>query len=579
MRPYMLLTRSFFAQLFASESATSEMQYRQALIGVFAFLILPGLFLPLQMNAAFDFAVIRYADRPPGFPGLLDPLIRLFATIFIAYSIVTIGFISAFAWDALGFDRRDAMVLGPLPLRGRVVVGAKLTALAALLLGTAFSISLMTAVPFAMIASNYSGTAAVARHALAHLIATMSAATCVFCGLVTIRAALGLIGQERKAIASLLQFGVVGALLSFIVLLPYALRVVPGRRRGAAVYMMTLPSWNPTDVFLGLYETARGSPAAGFRADAAVAGIATIAAIAAAVISTVLGYRVQMQRALTPAAAPGRESSARLQRLLARAIAGPHQIARAMADFIVTTIARNRPQQVPVVMNGAIGLAIAVAGLSRAAGTRPSGNGLRTAVLWIPLLGAYWTAIGLRASYFVPSELPSAWTFRANGPDNPRARWSATRAASIAVLIPPALFLVALLMPLTGWRIAAAHAAVAGAVAVLLGEWIALTIDFIPFTRAYQSGHAKLKSRWPLYMLGMWIVAFLPARFELRSAGAPLPLLTLAAFVLAVAAVFEVCGRWRTGEDATDGWDELTDDGDNVTVLGIATAERSVVGA
>src|SRR5258706_8872230 len=104
---------------------------------------------------------IRYACRRPGFPGLLEPLIHLFATLFIAYSIVTIGFIGAFTWDALGFDRRDAMVLGPLQMRGSVVVRAKLTALALLMLGTAASVSLMTAIPFAMIASNYSCAAAI----------------------------------------------------------------------------------------------------------------------------------------------------------------------------------------------------------------------------------------------------------------------------------------------------------------------------------------------------------------------------------------------------------------------------------
>ena len=117
----------------------------------------------------------------------------------------------------------------------------------------------MTAIPFAMIASNYSGGVAVGRHALAHMIATMSAACCVFCALVTLRGLLGMIGQERKAIASLLQFAVVSALLCFIVLLPSAMRVVPGRRRAAAVYL-ALPDWNPTTMFLGLYQSVPAGP-------------------------------------------------------------------------------------------------------------------------------------------------------------------------------------------------------------------------------------------------------------------------------------------------------------------------------
>ena len=572
-----VLFRAFFAQLFASESVSSELQLRQALIGVLALLVTPGFLLPTQMDPAFEAAVIRYASRPPGFPGLLDPLIRMFATICIAYSIVTIGFIAAYAWDALGFDRRDAMVLGPLPLRGSAVVCAKLAALGVLLLATTASISLMTAIPFAMIASNYSGAAAVGRHAFAHMVATMSAATTVFCVLVTVRAALGMIGQERKALASLIQFAVVSALLCFVVLLPSAMHVVPARRRDAAVHLMALPSWNPLDLFLGLYETARGTADAGYRVDAIAAAAVTLVALAAAVGATIAGYRLQLQRALTPAAAPGFEGGARLQRAIARLIAGSNQVARATADFIVTTIGRNRAQQIPIAVNAAIGFTLVVAGLSRGAGDPRVVSGPRTAILWIPLVAAYWTAIGLRASFFVPSELPAAWSIRANGPDDPGAYWSAIRAAAIAIIVPPALLIAGLLVPLLGWRVAAPYAAVVCAMGTLLAEGAALTIDFIPFTCPYQPGHARLKSRWPLYLFGLWAFAFWPARFALQAGGAAGPLLVLAAIVAAAAAIVELAGR-RTAARRLAIADEQDDITEGLTVLGIATASRSAVG-
>lgn len=575
---YELLCRTFFAQLFSSETVTSDLQLRQALIAVLAFLVTPGLLLPFQMDPAFEGAVIRYASRPPGFPGLLEPLIHLFATLFIAYAIVTIGFIGAFTWDGLGFDRRDAMVLGPLPMRGSVVIRAKLTALALLMLATAASVSVMTAIPFAMIASNYSGAAAIGRHAVAHLAATISAATCVFCALVTLRATLGLFGQERKAIASLLQFAVVSALLCFVVLLPSAMHVVPARRRASAVQVMTLPSWNPLDMFLGMFETIRGTSDPGFRADAMLATIVTVVAVAAAVGSTIVGYRRQLQRALTPPASPGFDSQARAQRRIARALAGTHRVARALADFIVTTLARNRAQQTPIAINAAIGLAIIVAALSRPAGGATPVTGLRTAILWIPLVCAYWIAIGLRASFFVPGELPSAWAIRVNGPDDPRACWSAVRAAAVAVILPLALLAELLIVPAVGWRVGTAYAAVVCAFAVLIAEWVALTIDFIPFTRPYKPGHAKLKSRWPLYLIGVWLFAFWPARFALAAGGRPGPLLTLATITMTLVALFEVAGRRAASRRAAEEW-ETGDETDGFTVLGIGVAAHSAVGA
>jgi hypothetical protein len=163
---------------------------------------------------------------------------------------VTIGVIAAFAWDSLSFTRLDAMVLGPLPLRGRTVIAAKLTAMALFLLAAAAAINIMTAVPFAMIASGHKAVASAGRHMVAHMVATMCAATFVFCAFVTLRAIFGLVSGGRAAIASLVQFGLVSALLCFIVFVPTAVQVVPVARVGRrvvqfAVRQQPIPAWSP----------------------------------------------------------------------------------------------------------------------------------------------------------------------------------------------------------------------------------------------------------------------------------------------------------------------------------------------
>src|SRR5262245_41674586 len=199
---FFVLTREFFGQFFASESATSDHDLRRAIIGVLAFLLTPAFFVPLQLARFFEFAAIRYATRPPGFPGLLEPLIRIVATLFVAYSTVSVGIIAALAWDRLVFDSRDARVLGPLPVKGSVIVGAKLAALASLLLLTAVAVSSITAVPLAIFASGFSGVVATARHLAAHVIATTAAAMFVFCVLVTVRALLSTLGHGSVTFAS-----------------------------------------------------------------------------------------------------------------------------------------------------------------------------------------------------------------------------------------------------------------------------------------------------------------------------------------------------------------------------------------
>jgi hypothetical protein len=547
---YRTLVREFFGQFFASETVTSDHALRTAIIGVVAFLITPGFLLPIQLAGPFEFAAIR-------FPALLEPMIRLLATLFITYSIVSMGVVAAYTWDVLGFDRRDAMVLGPLPISGAAIVSAKLSALAILLLSGAALLNIMTAVPFAMVASNHTGMVASMRHFVAHMVTTMAAATAVFCLLVTLRTLVGMIGSRREAITSLVQFVLVSAVLCFIVVAPTALQIArgPGRRGTLRAVMVPIPAWSPTTWFLGLYETIRGSSGSELWPNA-----------------TIAGYRRQTQLALAPSASAASQSSARLRRALARLIAGRDRIARATADFVVTTIARNRAPQAPIAINTAIGLAMVVAALARGGGVQALMHP-RTIVLWIPLALAYWAAIGLRASFFVPSELPAAWMFQANAPGRSRAYWSAVRASLVALLVPPVAAIALALGPLVSWRVAVWHGLFVTAIVILLAEMIALTIDYVPFTRAYPPGHAKLKSRWPIYFFGLFVFAVFPVRFELRRLADPAAMLQTIGWIAAAIAALELYGRRRALTWSVMAPEEEISDGlSSMTVLSIATA-------
>lgn len=450
------------------------------------------------------------------------------------------------------------------------VIAAKLAALAALLLSGAAVINMLTAVTFAMVASNHSGSFAVARHFAAHIAATMCAATFVFCVLVTVRALLGLFRGGQAALASLIQFALVAALLCFIVLTPAALDVRRGRRGAATVHMQEIPAWSPTNWFLGLYETLRGSNVQEFGPGAVMAIEVTLVSIAVAILATVLSYRRQMQLALTPSAATGSHIAIRMQCALARALAGRDRVAQATADFVLRTILRSRLQQAPIAVNTAIGVAIAAAGLSQAGGDLAALMRPRTIVLWIPMLLGYWMTIGVRASFFVPSELPASWTFRSNGPAASRGYWSGTRAAMIAFVVPPVALLAAgLTAPLLGWRVAAWHVAFVVLIQLALIELVTMTLGCIPFTQPYRPGHAKLKTLWPIYVLGMFVFARWPVRFELGALGGnEIPLVARAA---AVVIALHVAARRRGATWSVEPGEELAGDVGDIAVLDIGS--------
>ena len=87
---------------------------------------------------------------------------------------------------------------------------------------------------------------------------------------------------------------------------------------------------------------------------------------------------------------------------------------------------------------------------------------------------------------------------------------------------------------------------------------VVLTIDFVPFTRPYEPGHAKLKTRWPLYAIASALTAY------------ALPHLPLWALV-STAVVLYVAGDYRSRRWTTEPSDDLFDDS-TITVLDLVGA-------
>lgn len=565
---FRLLFREFFAQFFRTESSVSDHQLRQAMIGVAAFLISPGILIPFQLDWTFEFAAIR-------FPAMLDPLTKLLATIFLTYSMVVIGVIAAFEWDALTFDRRDAMVLGPLPVAPGMVIAAKLAALGTLLLVGAAGINILTAFPFSMVAGAHQPMAVVARLFAAQVVSTMSASTFIFCALVSARALISVLGRGRIAVGTLLQIALISGLLCFIIFMPTSLRVEfvhvrHGPVRPVGVQMMPVPPWSPTNWFVALYDWLRGAGQPGLAHKALVAPAVTLVALASAVVLMMLGYRHQLRLALAPASSSGAVAGARLPRRIARLMAGRDAGARAAADFIVATLARSRAQQAPIAINAAIAIVMIALDLSRARGDVAEALHAASLASPIPLLLAYWISVGMRASFFVPSELPSAWVFRVS----PRA-FSASHAAirgAMSSLVAPFSAVLAFGMSVrAGVTAAAWHAVVVCLACIVLTELVALSVPFIPFTQPYRPGHAKLKTRWPLYLIGAYVFSYALVRIERACWSGAASFASLLIALVALAVVLDFAGRLRTRRPSSEPIEELAYYDGRIAVLDLGS--------
>lgn len=551
-----VLWRTFLAQFFASESVTSDIQMRRTIIWVLAFLLTPCLYLMAAILPTYE--IVRLVAAARNAPEMIENILAKLAAIFVGYSMVTVGMITVFVWDALVFDKRDAMVIGPLPLRGLTVIAAKLAALATFMLGASLAINLTAGLPYAFVTGGNDGLSAMLRHLAGHLSGTMGGAIFVFAAIVALRGLILLAGGARFAapIGSMLQFLFVSAVF-------FAVEGLPTFRDSRA------GEWIPVNWYFGLFERLRGSTKPELIVLSQRAMIALPIAMCCAAVVTFAGYRRQMRAALAPPASAGALGTARMRRALARALVGHDGVARATADFILTTIARNRQQQAPIAISAAIAVVIVNMAIERRYAGIESLMVPRPVVLWIPIVVGYWMAIGLRASFFVPSELSAAWSFAANAPENQRSYWAGVRASMIAFVIGPALLINAVvLVPLLGWRIAAWHAPVVCALLIVTIEIICLTINGIPFTRAYPPGHAKLRTRWPLYLIGMYAVGYWPTRLEVQLLDSPIRMMSMIGCVIAAIAMLEIAGR-RAGMAWSVQPEESVEDPDAATVLNI----------
>jgi len=548
--PFNILWRVFVEQFAANESATSDIQMRRAIIGVITFLVTPGVFLIGNTISKYELTLLIARHR--NMPELLETYHAQMAVLFVAYSMISTGLLTVFIWDTLVFDKRDAMVLGPLPLRGRTIVGAKLAALATFLVGTALAVNVTSGLPFAFVTGGPEGH--ILRHLAGHWAGTIGGAVFVFCTLVVVRGLLVVLVSAHAAATagSLLQFLFLSAVLCFM--------MVP-----TATGQVTPPiSW-----FAALFEVIRGStlPTIGPLAQNAL--VVLPLSMAGAIVVTFAGYWKQMRAALAPSARVA--STALIRRRLAALITGHDRVARATSDFVLTTLARSRVQQAPIAIAAALGVAIVSIALVTREGGLAELRAPRTVVLWMPIVLGYWVIVGLRASFVLPTELKAAWAFRVHSRLPSASYWAGVRAAMVAFAIGPALLVNALVvLPLLGWQVAAIHGLVVCLAVAITAQFASLLVEGVPFTRAYPPGHAKLKTRWQYYLLGMWAIAYLPVRMEMQVLNDPWGISVLLAKGVVVLGVLEFAGRYRARKWTLPPESELDDaDPESLTFLNL----------
>ena len=370
-------------------------------------------------------------------------------------------------------DERDFRILGPLPIRRRVVFGAKLAALV-LFVGGFIVLTDLSLLPLFLLTTRnpWSEHVFVVRM-VAWLVS--SAAASAF-AILAVTAGAGLLGLLRSS--AWLQGVTIAAkslaLGALVLSMPLVVRLSDQGGvlvDGSSWFLLVPPAW-----FVGLERVLMGSQDPAFLRLAAV-GLAALAGAAVTVGALYTMLFRHFERLVLRPPGPAPAGPARTVRV--RQVASPAYLAVRL--FTVATLRRGALHQGVLVGLAACGFGLAVNELM--------GDGWAAAALWTPFALMFACGIGIRSSLVLPMEHRANWIFRITEDDATRADElrAMNDVATVCVAVPAAAVSLPALWAAMGPRSVIA-AAVVGIVGLLFVHVVLLDWRRIPFTCSYLPG-------------------------------------------------------------------------------------------
>ena len=139
----------------------------------------------------------------------------------IATTMLAVGLFAVMSWDSTFPNRRDVLVLSPLPIRARTLLSAKVAAVATALGITVLSLNVFTGIIAPVASASAIGVVPLARSFAAYWIATFAAGAFIFCGVLTVQGLAQLLPRQQfLRVSSFLQMAFFVLLLTVYFLQP-----------------------------------------------------------------------------------------------------------------------------------------------------------------------------------------------------------------------------------------------------------------------------------------------------------------------------------------------------------------------
>jgi hypothetical protein len=466
--------------------------------------------------------------------------------------MLIVGLFSVLTWDAAYPERRDVLVLGPLPVRTRTIFFAKAFALA-----IALSLTVITfngfpglLLPFALAPHTATildllFTLDFYRPLIAYWSTMLAAGTFVFCCVLIVQGiAMQLPRRVFLQLSPALQIAAFCVFVGGYFLQPS----LASSEALAAPENRWLLSWLPSYWFLGLFQELNGSlsghaqPTLVALGNRAWFGLGSV--VFTSCVTFVLSYVRSLRKIVEhPDIVVGFRRLNWLPRL-------GNSTETAVAQFSIRTVFRSRQHRVFLSFYGGLAFAVVILFMKTPVVNQLSGASSLWHKVTLPSLASsivvtcFWI-LGIRAVFAIPLELRANWIFRITQLRVPSAYLAASRRAMYVLgAVPVWLVSAPLFLFLWPWRAALEHVGVIVLLGIILTELAASSFYKIPFTCSYLPGKSNLHITFVLcLMLGMDAI-YMSARFEFQSLPRPSTYLRLMTILCAAAAV-AWWRRWR----------------------------------
>jgi hypothetical protein len=438
----------------------------------------------------------------------------------IATTMVVIGLFSVLNWDSIFPDRRDVLILAPLPVRAGTLFLAKLAALAFALGVSILALNVFSGLvwPFVFFAP-HAGFLAAIRSLAAYWITVCAAGAFIFCSVLAVQGLTAqlLPRQQFLRLSALLQVAAFALFVGVYILEPS----LENPNLLAAQENQGLLAWLPTYWFFGLFQQLSGSMLSGFAPLAKRAWIGLAAAAFAAGTTLLLSFLHTLRKTVEEPDILPEDRWMHWPQGLGKSLQS------AIFLFTVRTLLRSRQHRVILSFYLGIGFAIALAYVKFPMGQHGLSHVTVTARITVPFLVASIlmmcvSVAGVRVVFPLPTALRANWVFHLTEL-RPASEYSTAVRRSLFMLsvVPVWLVTGALLFCIFPYRIVIEHLFVLGLLGTILVELSMHGFQKVPFTCSYLPGKGNVQYAFWACILLLLPLINMGARLEGRMLDSP----------------------------------------------------------